>query len=464
MSAAARARAAEAAARARGVDDGGSEEDRGGGTDDDEDGGDAMDEDGDGGGGDGGEAGALYGGAAWGASAAVCMEETALLTLGHLAAACPAVEARCVFLLVAHAASSRSSRSAGHKQVGQQPRVQEKNNALDGRDHAALAGDILTRLALGLGYRSRRFLVARHARAVGALWIRAGLPVQSLLSVPELAAIDVPSAAAAAAAEAKAGAAAAAIAGGGARETAAAVFSAEVFSARKSARRALAKSWAPALLPPAVLAGNGGAVGVLAELCHESDRGGLLREHLAPIFAQLFPLSRSTAEARRHEATAATAALKGPLLAQAGGGGGGGGAGAAGGGGGSLDMHYFRKLTAIVSEMTLLVQPPEPAPPPLDDDDDGSDEGGGGGSDPMLVDVGVSQAGGVVPSQQGVGPGDEEDTVRGREDAALAALTPPFLTPGEVIRAGLALPDLVSKSTNRRASEAGLYKLNPVYP
>jgi hypothetical protein len=127
-------------------------------------------------------------------------------------------------------------------------------------------------------------------------------------------------------------------------------------------------------------------------------------------------------------------------------------------------MHYFRKLTAIVSEMTLLVQPPEPAPPPLDDDDDGSDEGGGGGGDPMLVDVGVSQAGGVVPSQQGVGPGDEEDTVRGREDAALAALTPPFLTPGEVIRAGLALPDLVSKSTNRRASEAGLYKLNPVYP
>jgi hypothetical protein len=127
-----------------------------------------------------------------------------------------------------------------------------------------------------------------------------------------------------------------------------------------------ATPWAPFLLPPAVLAGNGGAVQALADLSGEPDKGSLLRGHLAVIFAQLFPLSRSTAAARRPESTAAVAALRGPLLAQAAGhltGPSGGSGGVVGGG--SLDAQYFRKLTAIVAEMTQLVQPPEP-PPALD--------------------------------------------------------------------------------------------------
>ena len=182
MSAAARARAAETAAKARGAEDraGGMEEDGSGGS-------------GDGGGGGGGGGslapvfgdsggGALYGGAAAAAAAAACVEETALLALGHLAAGCPAVEARCVFLLIAHAASrSRpySLNSGGGAGGGFGQTATGAANS--GSHHAALAADILSRLAAALGYRSRRHLLARHSRSVGALWIRAGLPVQNLL-------------------------------------------------------------------------------------------------------------------------------------------------------------------------------------------------------------------------------------------------------------------------------------------
>ena len=268
MSAAARARNAEAAARERAAGDGYEEE--GGGTDDDrmdDDGGDKARGGGGGNGGGAGHAGGpheiLNSGAAAAASAAACVEETAVLALGHLAAACPAVEARCVFLLVAHAAASRSRAagggggSGGAQQSQQQARGGREKNKSESRprcDLTPLVADVLTHLGAGLGYPSRRLLVARHARAVGALWIRAGLPVQCLLDVPELTA-PVSSFAAAAAAEAMPSnnqhAAAAA--------AASTVSAGETASAQETVRKSSAKWWAPALLPPAVLAGNGGA-------------------------------------------------------------------------------------------------------------------------------------------------------------------------------------------------------------
>ena len=83
-----------------------------------------------------------------------------MLALGHLAAACPAVEARCVFLLLAHAASKARD---GAKNSCGAPRARV----------VARAADILSRLAEALGYGSRREFVMRHARTVGALWVRA---------------------------------------------------------------------------------------------------------------------------------------------------------------------------------------------------------------------------------------------------------------------------------------------------
>ena len=231
----------------------------------------------------------LGGGAAAAASAAACVEETAMCTLGHLAAASPAVESRCVFLLVAHAARTSA--------------VGEENSRGETRASVvAKAADILTRLARAMGYPTRREYVARHARVIGALWMRAGISARRLLAVPEL-----------------------------------------VASLGDGDAIRLAKEWSRVLLPPAVLAANAGAVRALAEACGET-RATILRENVARIFAQLFVLSRCETEPRRRLASAAAAALKGPLLAEA-------------ADGGSPDALYLRHLADVASEMTLLAHP-----------------------------------------------------------------------------------------------------------
>ena len=121
-----------------------------------------------------------------------------MLTLGHLAAASGAVEARCAYLLIAHAASKSE--------------VASENSCGSPRAHAsAQVADILSRLARSLGYASRRAFVARHRRAIGALWIRAGISVTRLFAVPELTATS---------------------------------------DADAESPRALARSWTAALLPP----------------------------------------------------------------------------------------------------------------------------------------------------------------------------------------------------------------------
>ena len=403
-SAAARARAAESAAKIRHAREG---------EGDDDDGGEEKE-------GEGAGAADVYGGAVWAASAAACAEETALLALGNLAVSCPAVEARCVFLIVANTAAWRSKRgSSGDGRRGDETRSSSRS------DHTAFARDLLTWLALGFGYRSRHRFVAQHSRSMATLWIRAGLPVQALLDMPDLAATDVESAAAAVTAGASR------LRASDERDTIAAVTKAK--SAAEAARKVLAKSWAPMLLPPAVLAGNIGAVDVLAGLCGE-DRGVMLKEHLVPIFAQLYPLSRSTCEARRLEGIAAKAAFQGPLLSQAA------ACGAAGKDGCiGLEAHYFRKLTDIVSEIVHLASPLELKAAPFNEECELS---GAGRGDP-IVDFAVQ----VFDSS-----GDQATSSVCR-DNELAALTPPYLTLTEVLQAGDDLPNVVGKSTKRRSSD-----------
>ena len=289
----------------------------------------------------------LRGGAAASASAAACAEETAMLTLGHLAAASGAVEARCAYLLIAHAASKSE--------------VASENSCGSPRAHAlAQAADILSRLARSLGYASRRAFVARHRRAIGALWIRAGISVTRLFAVPELTATS---------------------------------------DADAESPRALARSWTAALLPPAVLANNEDAARRVADARGESAEA-LLRENVACVFAQLFPASLSTSEARRRVAAAAKAALRGDLMIRA--------AGSAAAS--HVDALFFRHLTAAACEMLALAEP------------GGAESRGDGGAD---------------------------------DDAAIRALTPPHFTPAELKRAGAALPDVFVKNTARRASEGG---------
>ena len=282
----------------------------------------------------------LGGGAAAAASAAACVEETAMCTLGHLAAASPAVESRCVFLLVAHAARKSA--------------VGEENSCGETRASVvAKAADVLTRLARAMGYPTRREYVARHARVIGALWMRAGISARRLLAVPEL-----------------------------------------VASRGDGDGRRLAKEWSRVLLPPAVLAANAGAVRALAEACGET-RATILRENVARIFAQLFVLSRCETEPRRRLASAAAAALKGPLLAEA-------------ADGGSPDALYLRHLADVASEMTLLAHPsPRDAVSAAAADDD---------------------------------------------DATTLALAPPYHSPAEIVRAGRALPRVVCRMPDRRVS------------
>ena len=143
--------------------------------------------------------------------------------LAHLAAASPAVESRCVFLLVAHAARTSA--------------VGEENSRGETRASVvAKAADILTRLARAMGYPTRREYVARHARVIGALWMRAGISARRLLAVPEL-----------------------------------------VASLGDGDALRLAKEWSRVLLPPAVLAANAGAVRALAEACGRRARRSFAR-------------------------------------------------------------------------------------------------------------------------------------------------------------------------------------------
>jgi hypothetical protein len=217
-----------------------------------------------------------------------------MLTLGHLAAASGAVEARCAYLLIAHAASKSE--------------VASENSCGSPRAHAsAQSADILSRLARSLGYASRRAFVARHRRAIGALWIRAGISVTRLFAVPELTATS---------------------------------------DADAESPRALARSWTAALLPPAVLANNEDAARRVADARGESAEA-LLRENVACVFAQLFPASLSTSEARRRVAAAAKAALRGDLMIRA--------AGSAAAS--HVDALFFRHLTAAACEMLALAEP-----------------------------------------------------------------------------------------------------------
>ena len=148
------------------------------------------------------------------------------------------------------------------------------------------------------------------------------------------------------------------------------------------------------LLPPAVLAANAGAVRALAEACGET-RATILRENVARIFAQLFVLSRCETEPRRRLASAAAAALKGPLLAEA-------------ADGGSPDALYLRHLADVASEMTLLAHPsPRDAVSAAAADDD---------------------------------------------DATTLELAPPYHSPAEIVRAGRALPRVVCRMPDRRVS------------
>ena len=345
MSAAAKARAAEAA-RTRGDE---YEE----GADD------AADAAADGGGGES----PPYGGAAAAAAASRCVTETSILALGRVACACPAVESACVFLLAAHCAATTLTTTN-----------EERNDAAGA--HARLCAEVLTRLATSLGYPSRRAFVKRHARSIGALWMRAGLSVAALLAVPDLLALGEE--------DGRVGGAAADAGDADA----------------DAASASLAKAWAPFVLPAAALAGDVAATRALEDAARV-ERGDLVREHLAPIFAQLHALSTCESEQRRHEKTAAVAALHGTILASA--------------GGGTLDARLFRKLTDIAAEMTLLAQP-------SDDADDAS------------VDVGAD--------------GEDVDDV-----PAIASLTPPYLSTREVVRAGELLPSRFSKITARRKSE-----------
>jgi ataxia telangiectasia mutated family protein len=312
----------------------------------------------------------LVGGAAAEASAAACKEETSMLALGHLAAASPAVEARCVFLLLAHAASKARD---GAKNSCGAPRARV----------VARAADILSRLAEALGYGSRREFVMRHARTVGALWVRAEMSPHRLFRL-----FDVRSAAPASARQ-------------------------DIASerlARLSADEAV--EWEKAIVPPAVLAGDACAVRAASDAhwrrVGRGDVANTMQTFIAPVVAHLFlacssarsadapdesgadPEEKARAVARRRLGESAASALEGPLLARA------------GTETRSVDTLAFGNLAAIASEMMLLTQCPH-----------------------------------------------DGDAVRapspsGRVDSSCAeaeALAPPYRTPDEVVRAGLALPE-----------------------
>ena len=307
----------------------------------------------------------LIGGAAAEASAAACKEETAMVTLGHIAASCPAAEARCVFLLVAHAASKARDGS--------------KNSCGTPRSRVvARAADILSRLAEALGYASRRDFLMRHARTVGALWIRTELSPTRLF---RLFHVDGRS------------------------------LMTERDADDRLVRISLhdADQWSAAVLAPAVLAGDARAVRAVDTAHWVSRRavdGGdtsVLKAHLAPIVAYLFLASTLSApdvaaadkadkaeHVRRGLAEAATRALQGPLLQRA--------ATANRG----LDTLVFGKLVDIASEMTMLTQCPH-------------------NGDAVRA---ANQAG------QGESRSAEHD-----------AFAPPYRTPEEVLRAGRLLPD-----------------------
>ena len=113
---------------------------------------------------------------------------------------------------------------------------------------------------------------------IGALWIRAGISVTRLFAVPELTATS---------------------------------------DADAESPRALARSWTAALLPPAVLANN--EDGTRRRAPRRWGPATALRARtVACVFAQLFPASLSTSEARRPGvAAAAKAALRGDLMIRA---------------------------------------------------------------------------------------------------------------------------------------------------
>ena len=317
----------------------------------------------------------LVGGAAAAASAAACKEETAMLALGHLAAACPAVEARCVFLLLAHAASK--ARDGAQNACGT-PRASV----------VALAAGILSRLAEALGYGSRRAFLTRHARTVGALWIRAEMSPHRLFRL-----FDVRPA-------------------GSTTQP-----RRDVLAGGRLARlrAAEADAWERAIVPPAVLAGDARAVRAASDAhwrrVGRGDVANTVRSCIAPVVAHLFlacslssaevvapdsadPESSARAVARSRLAEAAASALEGPLLARA-------GTEKRG-----VDVLAFGSLATIAAEMMLLTQCPHdgdavraPSPP-------------------------------------------------GRVDSSCAeaeALAPPYRTPDEVVRAGLALPEAARK-------------------
>jgi len=309
----------------------------------------------------------LVGGAAAAASAAACKEETAMLALGHLAAACPAVEARCVFLLLAHVASK--ARDGAQNACGT-PRASV----------VALAAGILSRLAEALGYGSRRAFLTRHARTVGALWIRAEMSPHRLFRL-----FDVRPAG----------------------------FRVNVLAGGRLARlrAAEADAWERAIVPPAVLAGDARAVRAASDAhwrrVGRGDVANVVRSCIAPVVAHLFlacssssadvgvapdsadPESSARAAARSRLAEAAASALEGPLLARA-------GTEKRG-----VDVLAFGSLAAIAAEMMLLTQCPH-----------------------------------------------DGDAVSTRVDSSCAeaeALAPPYRTPDEVVRAGLALPEAARK-------------------
>ena len=323
----------------------------------------------------------LVGGAAAEASAVACEEETAMFTLGHLAAACPAVEARCVFLLVAHAAAKARD---GAKNACGAPRARV----------VARAADILSRLAQGLGYDSRRAFLMRHSRTVGALWIRAEMSPHRLFRLFHAAG--------------PAGSAR----GAGARD-----------AGERLARLSTAETdaWEKAIVAPAVLAGDARAVRAASDAhwrrVGRGDVANTLRACIAPVVAHLFlarsasrasdppdsagPEEKARAAARRRLAEAAARALGGPLLARA------------GTENRSVDVLAFGALAAIASEMMLLTQCPHD------------------------------------------GDAVRAPTPSGRVDSSCAeaeALAPPYRTPDEVVRAGLALPE---------AARAGLASFKP---
>ena len=341
----------------------------------------------------------LVGGAAAEASAAACKEETAMVTLGHIAASCPAAEARCVFLLVAHAA--QKARDGPNNSCGTpRSRVVER------------AADVLSRLAEALGYASRCDFLMRHARTVGAMWVRTELSPARLFRLFHVDGRSID-------------------AGRDADD--------------RLVRISLddADLWSSAVLASAVLVGDTRAVRAVHEahwvsqhVLEDGDHSttSVLKAYIAPVVAYLFLASTlvspddldaeagdPSASARRRLAEAADRALQGPLLASV----------ATEDRG--LDTLVFGKLVDIASEMTLLTQCPH-------------------NGDAVRA---ASQSG--------------RDAARSAEDDAFA---PPYRTPEEVLRAGLALPDVARKGlssgakgvdTAKRASGDIKFHTNPIY-